>query len=269
VSKYSDPTLKYLFGTASQCARPECSQPLIARERGKPTVLVQIARIRSEKENGPRYDPNYPKSEINAFPNLLLLCPPHHKPVDDNESDYTVDELEQWKEAQIAQQGQTLSAPDVSEIAEQISESSIASVGAIGVTNLARAVRILIENARRTRELPWAAVRDWNSTYEDARSRHVIWDADGNRIYAEPSRRETLEHKARVVAALQEAVAALSPLADAVHGELQAINAVIPNSTTGVRGSTTLRGPCSTRHHDGRIHRLFKTMRCGLERSRY
>ncbi len=184
--------------------------------------------MRSEKANGPRHDPAYPKSEINLFPNLLLLCPPHHKPVDDNESDYAVDELERWKEAQIAQQGQTLSAPDLAAIVEQVAGSAMSNAGAASVVGLARAARMLIESGRRERYRPFRAVLAWKAIYEQARSSHVIWDANGEPLYAEPSRRDTNDNRARVIAALDEAAAALSPLGDTVHGELQAVRAVNP-----------------------------------------
>jgi hypothetical protein len=162
------------------------------------------------------------------FPNLLLLCPPHHKPVDDNESDYTVDELEQWKVAQVAQQGQTLSAPDLAAIVEQVAGSAISNAGAASVVGLARAARLLIESGRRERDRPLRAVLAWQVMYERVRSSHVVWDSNGERLYAEPSRRDTQEHRARVIAALDEATAALSPLEDTVHGELQAVRAAHP-----------------------------------------
>ena len=63
---------------------------------------------------------------------------------------------------------------------------------------------------------------------KQARSSHVIWDSNGERLYAEPSHRDTGEQRARVMVALDEAAAALSPLGDSVHGELQAVRAVHP-----------------------------------------
>jgi len=228
VGKYSEPTLKYLFGTASHCAHPECTQPLIARERDSLTVLVEIAHVRSEKPNGPRYDPDYTRTEINSLNNLLLLCPQHHKPVDDNASDYTVAELEQWKEAQVAQPGQVLSGLDVATILQQVTRASLTDTGANAIVGVARTARVLVETAKRERDRPLQAALAWEATYERVRARYVMWDADGERLYARPSRHETEQHQTQVVAALEAAVAAMTPLADAVLGELHAVRAVHP-----------------------------------------
>ncbi|MCX5235617.1 hypothetical protein OG824_10400 [Streptomyces prunicolor] len=102
---YREPTIKLLFGTATHCAYPGCTARLIFKDRGLFTPTVQIAHIRSEKENGPRYDPEYPDVKINEFENLLLLCGQHHPPVDQHSSSYATAELLQWKEQQ-AQQGE-------------------------------------------------------------------------------------------------------------------------------------------------------------------
>ena len=68
---------------------------------------MQIAHIRSETPDGPRYDPDYPVDHLNSEENLLLLCGKHHTPVDQNESVFTTDELLEWKVAQRAQVGGT------------------------------------------------------------------------------------------------------------------------------------------------------------------
>ncbi|MFE3022108.1 hypothetical protein [Streptomyces sp. NPDC059256] len=40
---------------------------------------------------------------MNGEQNLLLLCPKHHKWVDDFQDDYTVEDLPEWKQRQVAQ----------------------------------------------------------------------------------------------------------------------------------------------------------------------
>jgi hypothetical protein len=102
---YTVLTIKTLFGEASTCAHPDCDEPLIFRERGRSTVVADIAHIRSEQPDGPRHDPNY-AGDINGPENLLLLCGKHHKPVDRHEIAYSVAELETWKAAQRAAAGQ-------------------------------------------------------------------------------------------------------------------------------------------------------------------
>jgi hypothetical protein len=104
---YSLPTIKALFAQAMHCAYPGCTEPLVFEDpaRGVRSIAVQIAHIRSEKPNGPRYDAKYPKAMINNEENLLLLCGKHHTPVDQNESVFTTGELLEWKAAQLAQGG--------------------------------------------------------------------------------------------------------------------------------------------------------------------
>ncbi|WP_143662033.1 hypothetical protein [Streptomyces glaucescens] len=120
---YTDRTLKLLFGSASHCAYPGCSQPLVFKDRDRLTVVAQIAHIRSEKLNGPRHDPDYDKELLDTFENLLLLCGVHHLPVDQHESVYTVEELEEWKEAQTAQAGRRLSSQEFLEITRQLQQA--------------------------------------------------------------------------------------------------------------------------------------------------
>jgi hypothetical protein len=99
---YSSKTIKLLFGRARRCAYPGCSEGLILEHRGQLTVIAEIAHIRSEKPDGPRYDPGYPESLIDQEENLLLLCAKHHKPVDDHDSVYPTEELLEWKRKQVA-----------------------------------------------------------------------------------------------------------------------------------------------------------------------
>jgi hypothetical protein len=99
---YSSKTVKLLFGRARRCAYPGCSEGLILEHRGQLTVIAEIAHIRSEKPDGPRYDPEYPESLIDQEENLLLLCAKHHKPVDDHDSVYPTEELLEWKRKQVA-----------------------------------------------------------------------------------------------------------------------------------------------------------------------
>lgn len=98
---YSPKTIKILFGRATYCAYPGCANLLVFEDRGLPSVVAEIAHIRSGAPNGPRYDPDYPKSLINEEVNLLLLCGTHHKHVDDYDSAYPIVELIDWKRQQI------------------------------------------------------------------------------------------------------------------------------------------------------------------------
>ncbi|WP_051179946.1 hypothetical protein [Nocardia concava] len=99
---YQEKTIKLLFGGARKCAFPGCNTALIFEDRGAFSVIAEIAHIRSEKPNGPRFDPTFPLDAINLPENLLLLCGIHHKPVDEHASRYPVEELLLWKARQIS-----------------------------------------------------------------------------------------------------------------------------------------------------------------------
>lgn len=101
---YTPLTIKTLFGQASVCAYPDCQEPLIFEDRGVKTVVAEIAHIRAEKAAGPRHDPTY-AGDIDEPANLLLMCCKHHKPIDDHHSLYSVEELEAWKQDQVATAG--------------------------------------------------------------------------------------------------------------------------------------------------------------------
>jgi hypothetical protein len=102
---YSVPTIKALFAEAADCAYPGCGQALILRHRGVVTAVAQIAHIRSERPDGPRFEPSFPVELIDHTDNLLLLCGSHHRAVDDSESAYPTIELLQWKADQISRSG--------------------------------------------------------------------------------------------------------------------------------------------------------------------
>lgn len=61
--------------------------------KGSPTVVGQECHIRSEKPGGPRHDPRFPLELVDSYSNLLLLCPTHHRIVDDQPDKYPVDVL--------------------------------------------------------------------------------------------------------------------------------------------------------------------------------
>ena len=75
------------------CAYPQCTQSLIATSRNEERFFGQIAHIVSEKVNGPRYDPSFPKDQIDAEPNLLVMCERHHNEVDTFVTDWPTERL--------------------------------------------------------------------------------------------------------------------------------------------------------------------------------
>ncbi|MCX5693884.1 MAG: hypothetical protein NT014_01925 [Candidatus Omnitrophica bacterium] len=83
--------------SGNQCAAPDCTRPLIAKD-GE-TIISKIAHIEAASEKGPRYNPNMTDDERRHFNNLILLCDEHHSIIDnmENESKYSVSMLKEWK----------------------------------------------------------------------------------------------------------------------------------------------------------------------------
>ncbi|AFR30506.1 hypothetical protein [Arthrobacter sp. Rue61a] len=104
---FSSGTEKALFRlSVGNCYFPGCLKPIIEEVAGKPIVGVQIAHIRGAEPTAPRYDVNMTDEERAAFPNLILLCQPHHTTIDRvSPQDYSVETLEEWKKQNEPQGG--------------------------------------------------------------------------------------------------------------------------------------------------------------------
>lgn len=91
-------TRKLLWG-GSRCLCAMCRGELVEAKRppDRESVVGEECHIVSRKESGPRYDPEYPAEEIDEYDNLILLCPVHHKIVDDQALTYTADWLRNKK----------------------------------------------------------------------------------------------------------------------------------------------------------------------------
>lgn len=98
---------KLLWGrSGNRCAFPGCGQALTV-DLGDPesgilaasgVILGEEAHIRSAQPTGPRYDAEYPGGQIDAYPNLILLCPTHHTLIDKNGADdFSVESLERMR----------------------------------------------------------------------------------------------------------------------------------------------------------------------------
>ncbi|WP_309102345.1 HNH endonuclease [Microbacterium sp.] len=134
---YSLPTIKMLFAEASHCAYPDCNESLVFEDpaRGVRSIAVQIAHIRSEKVDGPRYDRTYDKTLINTPDNLLLMCGKHHTAVDQNEATFTIEELVEWQSAQRSQGGgTTVSDAELTNMMQTLEASLAALYGLMSVS---------------------------------------------------------------------------------------------------------------------------------------
>ncbi|MBN1814368.1 MAG: hypothetical protein JXA14_21185, partial [Anaerolineae bacterium] len=89
-------TVKRLFAVSgNRCAFPECPNPLIEPNTG--SVSGEICHIEAQNANGPRYNPKQTDEERHSFSNLILMCPIHHKVIDDKPDTYTVVWLQDLK----------------------------------------------------------------------------------------------------------------------------------------------------------------------------
>ena len=96
-----------LDAASGSCYNPSCAEQLVVWRDEKPVVNFDMAHVRDElppsdpnADLGWRYWPaeDLSQEERNRFENLLLLCKPCHKLVDQIEPrSYSVDLLRAWK----------------------------------------------------------------------------------------------------------------------------------------------------------------------------
>jgi hypothetical protein len=106
---YSDPTLKKLFAlSGNNCAFPGCPAPIVDGDSG--IIVGEICHIKGKSPNGPRYDKTQSNDERNGYDNLLLMCDPHNKIVDheDTRDDYPPERLQKFKNDHETQYRRTL-----------------------------------------------------------------------------------------------------------------------------------------------------------------
>lgn len=87
-----------LFALSSnECAFAGCDAPMI--DNGTGSVVGIICHIRARNSGGPRYTSGLTDWQLHGPRNLILLCSPHHKVIDDHPDEYTVERLEEMKDA--------------------------------------------------------------------------------------------------------------------------------------------------------------------------
>ncbi|WP_190813524.1 HNH endonuclease [Saccharopolyspora pogona] len=79
-------TKRLLFGSATHGGFSSCPEPLIYQYDGLLKINVDVAHIRSGRDDGPRYVEGYDR--VRELENLLLLCRKHHRLVDDHPDDF-------------------------------------------------------------------------------------------------------------------------------------------------------------------------------------
>jgi hypothetical protein len=94
---YSDKTIKILYAKSGNCcAFPECDKQFFPPENNNAN-LSEICHIEADKEGGARYNVDSNDQYRNSYENLILLCPNHHKLIDDSANDYPVETLRKMK----------------------------------------------------------------------------------------------------------------------------------------------------------------------------
>lgn len=85
--------------SGGSCSFPECREVLVleASRGDQSTIVGEVAHIEASSDAGPRSNPNLSDQQRDEYPNLILLCPNHHRLVDARDSTYTVDVLRSWK----------------------------------------------------------------------------------------------------------------------------------------------------------------------------
>lgn len=89
--------VKILWGrAANRCAFPDCRIELTPD--GEANTLGEIAHIVAESPDGPRGNSDIPPELRDDYSNLILLCPTHHRMIDNNPEEWTVEKLKQLKQ---------------------------------------------------------------------------------------------------------------------------------------------------------------------------
>lgn len=93
------PTYKKLYSLSGNvCAFPGCTAPIFDTTLG---VLVgEVCHIRARSPEGPRYDQFQTAEERDGYDNLILMCSPHNKIIDDpsTRDAFTVEMIEGYKQ---------------------------------------------------------------------------------------------------------------------------------------------------------------------------
>lgn len=93
-------TRKMLWGrAANRCAFVDCRRELVldATETDDESVIGEECHIVADSPDGPRGDSPLTPEQRDKYGNLILLCSIHHKNIDDQPGQFTVEHLHQLK----------------------------------------------------------------------------------------------------------------------------------------------------------------------------
>lgn len=97
-------TQKMLWGrAASICAFTDCKKELVmdATETDDESLVGEACHIVARSEDGPRGKSDLNAEQRDKYNNLILLCNVHHKLIDDQENEYTIEKLNTIKNEHI------------------------------------------------------------------------------------------------------------------------------------------------------------------------
>ena len=85
--------------SGNRCALPTCRKNLVEDETqtDDASIVGDEAHIVAREEDGPRGKSLLTSEERDKYNNLILMCKVHHKMIDDQPLEYTVDKLHQMK----------------------------------------------------------------------------------------------------------------------------------------------------------------------------
>ena len=126
--------IKILFArSGNRCAFPGCTEQLVepGTSHDGDSILGQIAHIVAHSRQGPRGNWLLSEQDLNCHPNLILLCPNHHRVVDVQPKTYSVPVLRQMKrdhEERVTKALASEEKPDAREYEEETIHSSVLPV---------------------------------------------------------------------------------------------------------------------------------------------
>lgn len=228
-------TIKELYAHAFSCAKPDCAKWLYAQsdESVEPVLNSRVAHIHARRPGGPRWKPGMTHEENRAAENLLLLCIPHSYEIDEQPERFPAEMLQQWREQQRAEHSRLRKAwPLNDEEARIVAGESFPEPSRIPLvlTDTARAAERVAIAAIASRPAAVEQAQQWRATWDRARSSVMMWDKDGERLYAEPSFAETSRHQQSMLGTLRNAIDGLAPFIADLKAEAAAAAATVPGS---------------------------------------
>lgn len=228
------PTIKTLFAEARSCGFPDCDAPLVFRDRGAVTAVADIAHIRSESPTGPRHESEF-RGDLNGHENLILLCGTHHRAVDRHETLYSIDELLEWKRAQVEQAGPgTKISDDDARAYARLSEAE-----RLALAQLARVIQRLADRASRASADAMRVAQAFSDAHQRAYEQMgpmFTVDDDGNRhrVQSDAFHLPPIEQQ-RWQGKLDEAIKAHAVGIQSARDEVSEESAVLRMQSPGLR----------------------------------